>query len=161
MIKLGDLMKKHYFYTFLILFLFISNNLVAGTDLTINRKLRYGSDSNDGPLITGKDLDYAKLSTQKPSHIIFHHRECYNSKRQAKRTVELYDKFKEKVNFIVIDLDEVRNKDQVGLKRKYYTHYIPHVTILNKNGKVIYDRAGEVSTDKLSDILESAIKLPS
>jgi len=154
-------MKKYCFYAFLILFLFISNNLVAGTDLKLNPKLRYGSDSNDGPLITGKDLDYAKLSTQKPSHIIFHHRECYNSKRQAKRTVELYDKFKEKVNFIVIDLDEVRNKDQVGLKRKYYTHYIPHVTILNKNGKVIYDRAGEVSTDKLSDILESAIKLPS
>ncbi len=154
-------MKKYCFYAFLILFLFISNNLVAGTDLKLNPKLRYGSDSNDGPLITGKDLDYAKLSTQKPSHIIFHHRECCNSKRQAKRTVELYDKFKEKVNFIVIDLDEVRNKDQVGLKRKYYTHYIPHVTILNKNGKVIYDRAGEVSTDKLSDILESAIKLPS
>ena len=150
-------MKKYCFYTFLILFLFISNNLIAGTDLKLNPKLRYGSDSNDGPLITGKDLDYAKLSTQKPSHIIFYHRECYNSKRQAKRTVELYDKFKEKVNFVVIDLDEIRNKDQVSLKRKYYTNYIPHVTIINKNGKVLYDRAGEISTDKLSDILESQI----
>jgi len=150
-------MKKYGFYTFLILFLFISNNLIAGTDLTINPKLRYGSDSNDGPLITGKDLDYAKLSTQKPSHVIFYHRECYNSKRQAKRTVELYDKFKEKVNFIVIDLDHIRNKDQVNLKRKYYTNYIPYVTIFSKDGKVVYDRAGEVSTDKLSDILESQI----
>ena len=151
-------MKKYFFYTFLILFLFISNNLIAGTDLKLNPKLRYGSDSNDGPLITGKDLDYAKLSTQKPSHVIFYHKECYNSKRQAKRTVELYDKFKEKVNFVVIDLDEIRNNDQVKLKRKYYTRYIPHVTILNKNGKVLYDRAGEISTDKLSDILESEIK---
>ena len=150
-------MKKYGFYTFLILFLFISNNLIACTDLTINRKLRYGSDSNDGPLITGKDLDYAKLSTQKPSHIIFYHRKCYNSKRQAKRTVELYDKFKEKVNFVVIDLDHIRNKDQVSLKRKYYTNYIHHVTIFSKDGKVVYDRAGEVSTDKLSDILESQI----
>ena len=150
-------MKKYCFYTFLILFLFISNNLIAGTDLKLNPKLRYGSDSNDGPLITGKDLDYAKLSTQKPSHVIFYHRECYNSKRQAKRTVELYDKFKEKVNFIVIDLDHIRNKDQVNLKQKYYTNYIPHVTIINKNGKVLYDRAGEISTDKLSDILESQI----
>jgi len=151
-------MKKYCFYTFLILFLFISNNLVAGTDLKINSKLRYSSDSNDGPLITGKDLDKANLSSEKPSHIIFYHRECYNSKRQAKRTVELYDKFKEKVNFVVIDLDEIRNNDQVKLKRKYYTRYIPHVTILNKNGKVLYDRAGEISTDKLSDILESEIK---
>ncbi len=150
-------MKKYCFYTFLILFLFISNNLIAGTDLKLNPKLRYSSDSNDGPLITGKNLDYAKLSTQKPSHVIFYHRECYNSKRQAKRTVELYDKFKEKVNFIVIDLDHIRNKDQVSLKRKYYTNYIPHVTSFSKDGKVVYDRAGEVSTDKLSDILESQI----
>jgi len=58
----------------------------------------------------------------------------------------------------VIDLDEIRNYDQVKLRRKYYTRYIPHVTILNKNGKVLYDRAGEISTDKLSDILESEIK---
>ena len=150
-------MKIYCFYTFLILFLFISNNLIAGTDLKLNPKLRYSSDSNDGPLITGKDLEYANLSTKRPSHIIFYHRECYNSKRQAKRTVELYDKFKEKVNFIVIDLDHIRNKDQVNLKQKYYTKYIPHVTIINKNGKDLYDRAGEISTDKLSDILESQI----
>ena len=154
-------MKKYGFYTFLILFLFISNNLIAGTDLKLNPKLRYSSDSNDGPLITGKDLDKANLSTEKPSHIIFYYRECYNSKRQAKRTVELYDKFTEKVNFVVIDLDHIRNKDQVNLKRKYYTNYIPHVTIFSQDGKVVYDRAGEVSTDKLSDILESQINTSS
>ena len=150
-------MKKYCFSAFLILFLFISNNISAGTDLKINPKLRYSSDSNDGPLITGKDLSNAKLSPEKPSHVIFYHRECYNSKRQAKRTVELYDKYKEKINFIIIDLDQIRNNDQVNLKRKYYKNYIPHVTILNKDGKVIYDRAGEVSTAKLSEILESQI----
>jgi hypothetical protein len=150
-------MKIYYFSAFLILFLLIGNNLTAGTDLKINPKLRYSSDSNDGPLITGRDLDDAKLSAEKPTHVILYHRQCYNSKRQAKRTVELYDKFKEKVNFIVIDLDEISSRDQVGLKQKYYTNYIPHVTIINKEGKVVYDRAGEVSTDKLSDILESEI----
>ncbi|NIP38449.1 MAG: hypothetical protein GWO07_05950 [Candidatus Dadabacteria bacterium] len=146
-------MGKYYCSGVLILFLLLSPSTFAGTELKINPKLRYSSDSNDGPLISGRDLSDAKLSSDKPSHIIFYHRQCYNSKRQAKRTVELYEKFKDKVNFIVIDLDEIRNNDQVKLRRKYYTKYIPHVTMISKDGKVLYDRAGEVRTDKLSEIL--------
>lgn len=143
----------------LALLVFVSNGVIlyAATELKLNPNLNYNTDSNDGPLITGKVMSAANISTEKPTHIIFYHRECYNSKRQAKRTVELYEKFKDKVNFIVVDLEEIKNSDQVKLKSKYYTGYIPHVTILTKSGKVIYDRAGEVSTDKLSSILQMDI----
>lgn len=143
----------------LILLVFISSgdNLYAAKELKLNPNLDYNTDSNDGPLITGKDLSHAVINTEKPIHIIFYHRECYNSKRQAKRTVELYEKFKDRVNFIVVDLEEIKNSDQMKLKSKYYTGYIPHVTILSKSGKVLYDRAGEVSTDKLSSMLQMDI----
>lgn len=153
----GENMSKLGFCSFIILSLFLSTNIFAATDLKINPKLRYSSDTNDGPLITGKDLNSAKLSSDKPSYVIFYHRECYNSKRQAKRIVELYDKYKEKVNFVVIDLDQIRNNDQVKLKRKYYKNYIPHVTMISKGGSVLYDRAGEISTQHLFDILDKEI----
>lgn len=79
---------------FTVLFLITLSNIInAATDLKLNPRLNYNSDSDDGPLLTGKNLSDAKTNRARPYHIIFYHRECYNSKRQARRTVELYKKF--------------------------------------------------------------------
>lgn len=143
---------------FTVLFLITLSNIInAATDLKLNPRLNYNSDSDDGPLITGKNLSDAKTNRARPYHIIFYHRECYNSKRQARRTVELYKKFKDSIEFIVIDLDELVNRDQLELKKRYYKNYIPHVTILDNKGKVVYDKAGEIKTDVLSEILKKTI----
>ena len=146
---------------FLLLFqsiLFFPNYLYSAENLKLNKNLNYNSDSNDGPLISADNLSSGKITSGKPAHIIFYHRECYNSKRQAKRTVELYAKYKDKVDFIVVDLDTQISKEQRELKNKFYKRYIPHITIINKESKVVYDRSGEIASTRLSKILEESLK---
>ena len=128
----------------------------AATNLKLNPSLDYTSDSNDGPLITGEGLSDGSLRKGTPVYIIFYHRECYNSKRQARRTVELYEKYKGKADFIIVDLDTVLSKDQEALSRRFYRNYIPHVTVIDSAGEVVYDRSGEVGTDVISALLDRA-----
>lgn len=144
-------------FIFITLVTVISGHVFAATDLKLNPGLNYNSDSNDGPLITGKDMRNGEVRAGKPTYIIFYHRECYNSKRQARRTVELYDKYMGKVDFIVIDLDSPRSKEQKELIKKHYRNYIPHVTIVSKAGEVVYDRSGEVGNGSTSDLLDGLL----
>ena len=129
----------------------------AATGLKLNPSLDYTSDSNDGPLITGEGLSDGSVRKGTPAYIIFYHRECYNSKRQARRTVELYEKYKGRVDFIIVDLDTELSKEQEALRGRYYGNYIPHVTVIDAGGKVVYDKSGEVVTDTMSAILDRAI----
>jgi hypothetical protein len=68
----------------------------AGDHLKLNSKLDYTSDSHDRPLITGEDMG---IVAGKPAYVILYGEACYNSKRQARRTVELYNKYKDAVQF--------------------------------------------------------------
>jgi len=138
----------------LALFMITSEISHAATDLKLNPSLDYSSDSNDGPLITGEHFSDGSLSKGTPAYIIFYHRECYNSKRQARRTVELYEKYKGKVDFLIVDLDTRLSKEQETLRNRFYKNYIPHVTIIDGSGGVVYDRSGEVDTDKISTMLD-------
>ncbi len=134
-----------------------ATDIFAATDLKLNPDLNYSSDSNDGPLITGKNMSDGTLNKGKPAYVIFYHRECYNSKRQARRTVELYEKYNGKVDFIVVDLDNPRSSDQTDLLKKHYKRYIPHVTIYDKNGKAVYDKSGEVRNSQMSELLDGLL----
>jgi hypothetical protein len=129
----------------------------AATNLKLNPSLDYTSDSNDGPLITGDGLSDGSLRDGTPAYVIFYHRECYNSKRQARRTVELYGKYMGKVDFIIVDLDTELSKEQQELRERYYRGYIPHVTVMNGKGEAVYDKSGEVGTDKISLILDGLL----
>lgn len=126
----------------------------AATGLKLNPSLDYTSDSNDGPLITGEGLSDGSVRRGTPAYIIFYHRECYNSKRQARRTVELYEKYTGRVDFIIVDLDTELSKEQEGLRSRFYRNYIPHVTVIDAVGKAVYDKSGEVGSDKISLILD-------
>lgn len=94
----------------------------------------------------------------KPNYIIFYGEGCFNSKRQARRTVALYQKYKGRVQFVVIDLDIKRTEQQQELVKSYYRGYIPHVTILDVAGKPVYNSAGEVEESAISSILEASLK---
>jgi hypothetical protein len=130
----------------------------AATNLKLNPSLDYTSDSDDGPLITGDGLSDGSLRKGTPAYVIFYHRECYNSKRQARRTVELYEKYTGKVEFIIVDLDTELSKEQKDLRERYYRSYIPHVTVMNGKGAAVYDKSGEVGTDKISLILDGLLQ---
>jgi len=82
----------------------VTFSLSASENLRLNPRLDYSTDSLDGPLITGDHVEQAAV-LGKPNYIIFYGEGCFNSKRQARRTVNLYQKHKGRVQFVVIDLD--------------------------------------------------------
>jgi thiol:disulfide interchange protein len=129
----------------------------AADNLRLNAHLDYSSDSQDGPLITGDHMDQG-VAAGKPNYVIFYGEGCYNSKHQARRTVSLYEKYKGRVQFVIVDLDRAQSPAQQALMKKYYRGAIPHVTILDSSGNAVYDQAGEASQASLSRILDSALR---
>ena len=129
----------------------------AADNLKLNEHLDYSSDSHDGPLITGDQLE-AGASSDKPSYVIIYGEGCFNSKRQARRTVDLYEKYKGRVQFVVVDMDRPRSPAQEDLVKRYYKGYIPHVTVLNKDGKVAYNSSGEVEEGEIAKVLDKTLK---
>ena len=68
----------------------------AAENLKLNDHLDFSSDSQDGTLITGDHLE-ERAASDKPTYVIIYGEGCFNSKRQARRTVELYERYKGKV----------------------------------------------------------------
>lgn len=129
----------------------------AGDHLKLNSKLDYTSDSHNGPLITGEHMDSGFVAG-KPAYVILYGEACYNSKRQARRTLELYNKYKDAVQFVIIDLDYHLSPAQDELKKKYYTGYIPHVVVLDNTGTPLYNSSGEVDSSVISGLLDKALR---
>lgn len=137
----------------LLFFVPVSN---AGENLKLNPKLDYTSDSNDGPHITGDQMDSGAVFG-KPNYILIYGEGCYNSKRQSRRTVQLYQKYRGRVNFVIVDLDHALSNPQLDLVKKYYGGAIPHVVVLDKAEKAVYNSAGEVDEAEISRILDKLL----
>ena len=72
----------------------------------------------------------------------------------------LYPKYRDKIDFVIVDLDHP-SPSQQPLIAKYYRGLIPTITVIDRKGEVIYDRAGETAgtrgdTSKLEALLNSA-----
>lgn len=135
-----------------LLVLLLGTQTLFGIDnLKLNPKLDYQSDSLDGPLITGDDAQ-SGFVPGKANYIIIYGEGCFNSKRQARRTVELYNKYRNQVHFVVVDLDVKRSAEQQQLVRQYYQGSIPHVLVLDANGKPLYNSAGEVDSKHIEAV---------
>jgi hypothetical protein len=127
--------------------------LDAAENLRLNAKLNYSSDSQDGPLITGDHVGDGAVPG-KPNYVFMFGEGWFNSKRQARRSVSLYEKYKGRVQFVIIDLDKTRPAEQQQLVTKYYKGYIPHVVVLDAKGNAVYNEAGEISEAEISRILD-------
>jgi hypothetical protein len=93
----------------------IAANAFAADNLRLNQRLDYSSDSADGPLIIGDHFD-AGAQPGQPNYIIIYGEGCFNSKR----TVDLYEKYKGRVTFVIIDLDIRRSAAQhAGALRRF------------------------------------------
>src|SRR5580700_6273087 len=140
----------------LFLLLLAAPPLFAIDNLRLNPHLDYGSDSADGPLITGSDAQSGFVSG-KTNYVIIYGEGCFNSKRQARRTVELYNKYRSQVHFVVVDLDVQRSPEQQQLVKQYYKGYIPHVLVLDAHGTPLYNRSGEVEPRVIEDIFQKSL----
>jgi hypothetical protein len=129
----------------------------GGDNLKLNSKLDYTSDSQDGPLINGDNMD-AGFVPGKPAYVILYGEGCFNSKRQARRTVALYEKYKGRVQFVVVDLDHRLSPAQEELKKKYFRGYIPHVVVLDGAGSALYNSSGEIDDAVISSLLDKTLR---
>jgi hypothetical protein len=73
---------------------------------------------------------------------------CFNSKRQARRTVDLSERYGDRVNFVIIDLDKPQSPGGS----------IPDLVVLDSSGNAVYNRAGEQTEEVLSRILDKALQ---
>jgi hypothetical protein len=154
-------MKKTLLQLSLLLTLTVTTSF-AIDNLKLNSQLDYSSDSLDGPLITGDDAQ-AGFVAGKTNYVIMYGEGCFNSKRQARRTVELYNKYRNQVHFVVVDLDAKRSPEQQKLVKQFYKGYIPHVVVLDANGNPLYNSSGEVDSKEIEGVFaksfsESAVE---
>lgn len=149
-------MKTYFVLLTLCLSLITAPELFAIDDLNLNTKLDYSSDSLDGTLITGSDAKSGFVSG-KLNYVIIYGEGCFNSKRQARRTVELYNKYRSQVHFVVVDLDVQRSPEQQQLVNQYYKGYIPHVLVLDAHGTPLYNQTGEVESGLIEETFRKAL----
>ena len=149
-------MKKCFAFLLVFLSLMAVPALFAIDNLKLNSNLDFGSDSLDGPLITGADVQSGFVA-RKPNYVIIYGEGCFNSKRQARRTVELYNKYRSQVHFVVVDLDVPRSPEQQQLVKQYYKGYIPHVLVLDAHRTPLYNQPGEVESRLIEDIFQKSI----
>jgi thiol-disulfide isomerase/thioredoxin len=143
-------MKKTLLQLSLLLTLTVTTSF-AIDNLKLNSQLNYSSDSLDGPLITGDDAQSGFVAG-KTNYVIMYGEGCFNSKRQARRTVELYNKYRNQVHFVVVDLDAKRSPEQQKLVKQFYKGYIPHVVVLDANGNPLYNSSGEVESKEIEAV---------
>jgi hypothetical protein len=139
------------------LILLISTPVFSADNLRLNQRLDYASDSHDGPLITGDHMQDGAVQG-KPNYVIIYGEGCYNSKRQARRTVSLWEKYRGRVNFVIVDLDRYQSQAQQELVKKYYHGSIPHVVVLNQAGAPVYNSSGEVEESRISSLFDKLLQ---
>jgi hypothetical protein len=135
----------------LVLLMLSSPALLAIDNLRLNSKLDYTSDSADGPLITGDDAQ-SGFVPGRINYVIIYGEGCFNSKRQARRTVELCNKYRSQVHFVVVDLDAQRSPEQQKPLKQFYTGSIPQVVLMDARGEPLYNQPGDADSRQIEDI---------
>jgi hypothetical protein len=135
---------------------FAAAALAQNQELKLNPHLDYNSDSVDGPLITGNDTETGVVAG-KPNYVMIYGEGCFNSKRQARRTVALSERYGDRVNFVIIDLDKPKSPAQLKLVQRYYAGSIPDLVVLDGNQKVVYNQAGEQTEEVLSRVFDTLL----
>jgi thioredoxin-related protein len=72
--------------------------------------------------------------------------------------VNLYNHYKGRVQFVVIDLDQKQSPAQEELVKKYFAGFIPHVVVLDRSGNAVYNSSGEVDESTITALLDKALK---
>ena len=132
----------------------------GATGLTLAPGLSFTDDSSAEFPIRGQNLADGKVASDRPTAIFFGTSHCWNTNREAERFVAFYQKHPDEARFVVVDLSKPSG-EQKPLIARLYKGFIPTLAFLDRNGKVVYNRAGETSRERgdfseLEGILKSA-----
>jgi hypothetical protein len=132
----------------------------AASDLHLAPDLSFTDDSSSNFPIAGNSIGDATVASDRATIMFFGTAHCWNTNREAERLVALYPKYRDKIDFVIVDLDHP-SRSQQPLIVRYYRGFIPTITVIDRKGEVIYNRAGETAgtrgdTSKLEALLNSA-----
>ena len=132
----------------------------AASDLRLAPDLSYTDDSSSNFPIAGNSIGDATVASDRATIMFFGTAHCWNTNREAERLVALYTKYRDKVDFVIVDVNHP-SPGQQPLIAKYYRGFIPTIAVIDRKGEVLYNRAGETAatrgdTSKLEALLNSA-----
>jgi hypothetical protein len=119
----------------------------SADDLRLAPDLSFTDDSSSNFPIAGNNLARGKIASDRATIVFFGTTHCWNTNREAERLVKLYPKYRGKIAFVIVDLDNL-SEEQRPLVAKYYHGFIPTIAVLDSNGNLIYDRAGETGSER-------------
>ncbi len=133
---------------------------LAASDLHLAPDLSFTDDSSANFPIAGNSIGDTTLAGDRATIMFFGTAHCWNTNREAERLVALYPKYREQIDFVIVDVNNP-SASQQPLIAKYYRGFIPTITVIDRKGEVIYNRAGETAstrgdTSKLEALLNSA-----
>jgi len=139
--------------------LLLGANARAAANLQLAPDLSFTDDSSPNFPITGSGMDSVPAAGR-ATVMFFGTSNCWNTAREAERLVKLYPQFKDRMDFVVVDLNHL-SADQKPLVARYYRGAIPTIAVVDAKGNVIYDEAGETAshrgdTGNLQKLLDSA-----
>ena len=131
----------------------------AASGLRLAPKLSFDDDSSPNFPIQGQNLSEGSIASGEATVIFFGTSNCWNTAREAERLVKLYPQFRNRIRFVIVDLNHA-GPEQKALVSHYYHGYIPTITAIDSRGNLIYDRAGETAstrgdTSNLERLLDS------
>jgi hypothetical protein len=119
----------------------------AASDLKLAPGLSFDDDSSPNFPIQGRNLSESSIARGQATVIFFGTSNCWNTAREAERLVKLYPQFRNRIRFVIVDLHNIAS-EQETLVSHYYHGYIPTITAIDSQGRVIYDRAGETASTR-------------
>jgi len=119
----------------------------AASDLKLAPGLTFDDDSSPNFPIQGLNLSEGSIARGQATVIFFGTSNCWNTAREAERLVKLYPQFRDRIGFVVVNLHDV-SPEQETLVSQYYHGYIPTITAIDSQGRVLYDRAGETASTR-------------
>jgi hypothetical protein len=133
----------------------------GATDLALAPNLSFVDDSSAEFPIRGKNIEEGRIASDRSTLIFFGTSHCWNTNREAERFVEIAQRYKEGIRFLVVDLDHPSSQ-QKGLVARLYRGSIPTLALLDASGRVVYNQAGETARQRgdvrgLEEILKKAL----
>jgi len=121
-----------------------AESALGATDLRLAPGLSFTDDSSDDFPVRGEDMEDAESRPGRATVMFFGASHCWNTNREAERLVALYPKFRDRVHFIIVDVNRP-STTQRPLMKSYYRGSIPTLVVLAPDGEPVYARAGETA----------------
>src|SRR5712691_13276983 len=139
----------------------LTGSSLAAENLELAPGLSFTDDSSNSFPIQGDHLGDAELGKGRAAVAFFGASHCWNTAREAERLVTLYPKYRDRVSFIIVDVNHP-SEAQRRLLKAHYKGYIPTLVVFTPDGTVLYARSGETAerrgdTGALDELISRAV----